>query len=214
MHSASLDSISTAVSTGTEQQQKLLSHSSSMDNLIHKTSHHHHHHSSSHNPNPGSGGGSSGSKFMRRKDDRVYDTLVESASILTTFSDQIIQNPDARSDCTTQVLTSSANCAETGSGTRPQRHHEIRTEEGSGPANFPPCPTTTTTDSSANHRCHRSNSGSSHRKQEVGGFFLDTEEGRASHHHHPHHHHHRENLDSVSQNDLQVKKQRLYLSVV
>lgn len=100
-HSSSLDSITTAVSFGTEHPS--MSHSSSMDNLL----------SSKSNPTH-----PSQSSFRRRKENsgKVYDALMETSSIVTAFSDAIVENNRALD------YTESHSDA---------RHHEIRT--GSSP---------------------------------------------------------------------------------
>ena len=92
-HSNSLNSISTAVSFNTE-----MSHSNSMDNLLRQKPHN----------TTGSKSKGHQSSFLKRRDSgKVYDALVETSSIVTAFSDAIVENGGAYEDGITQSLPAS-----------------------------------------------------------------------------------------------------------
>lgn len=92
-HSNSLNSISTAVSFNTEHNT--LSHSNSMDNLLRQKPHN----------TTGSKSKSHQSSFLKRRDSgKVYDALVETSSIVTAFSDAVMENGGACDDGVTQSL--------------------------------------------------------------------------------------------------------------
>lgn len=82
-HSNSLNSISTAVSFDSNHNH--LSHSNSMDSLLH----------SSHSK-PSTAKSKGQSSFLKRRDSgKVYDALTETSSIVTAFSDAVLENEGA-----------------------------------------------------------------------------------------------------------------------